>query len=186
MRVDQKELLDILAYLPDTGEFFWKHTSESHKAGEMAGKVYQNGYRYICIAGAYFPAALIAWIYMTGEDPEGIIDHKNLDKLDDSFTNLRPASHNQNHANRPAPKHNTSGFKGVLWSTQKKKWQARISVNYKQKHLGFFDDVKDAARAYKKAAIETWGEFALVPSEEEIEAMTQTLVSKKNLTELGL
>lgn len=185
MRLQQSELHDILTYLPDTGELFWNHTSESHKAGELAGKVYKNGYRYICIAGSYYPAALVAWIYMTGEDPEGIIDHINLKRNDDSFDNLRPANNSQNHANRPAPKHNTSGFKGVFWNSQKHKWQAKLHVLNKQKHVGFFDSIEEAAKAHRRAAIEVWGEFALVPTDEEIEEQVRRECTK-SAEELGL
>lgn len=64
--------------------------------------------------------------------------------------------------------HNTSGFKGVFWDKQKGKWAARIMLDYKTKHLGFFVDIADAARAYNVAAIAAWGPDANVPSEEEI------------------
>ena len=36
---------------------------------------------------------------------------------------------------------NTSGFRGVLWNKDSKKWQASITVNYKNIHLGLFDDI---------------------------------------------
>lgn len=64
--------------------------------------------------------------------------------------------------------HNTSGFKGVFWSKQRNKWTARIMLNYKSKHLGFFNDIVDAARAYNVAAFAAWGENANLPTEEEI------------------
>ena len=174
MRIEQEELLDILNYDPNSGEFVWKHSSPTTKAGEVAGKIYQNGYRYIAIANTYYPAALLAWIYITGQDPGGIIDHKNSDKLDDRFINLRPATHSQNHANIPKPKHNKSGIKGVFWNSQKRKWHARITIDYKTKHIGFFDDIVDAALAYRSAAIATWGEFANLPSAEEIQKVAKS------------
>lgn len=65
--------------------------------------------------------------------------------------------------------HNKSGFTGVFWFKQRNKWTARIMLDYKSKHLGFFDNIADAARAYKAAAIAAWGEHANVPSEEEID-----------------
>ena len=171
MRITREELLDILDYERETGVFTWRHSSSSAKAGEVAGKVYTNGYRYIAVAGTYYPAALLAWIWVTGEDPGGIIDHINRVRADDSFDNLRPATNSQNHANRPPPKHNTSGFKGVFWSSQKNKWQAKLMVDGVQKHVGFYDRLVDAVKAHRQAAIDTWGEFALVPTDEEIEEL---------------
>lgn len=64
---------------------------------------------------------------------------------------------------------NKSGFKGVFWDNQKGRWCARIMIDYKNRHLGFFVDIRDAARAYKKAALAEWGPEANVPSDDEID-----------------
>lgn len=63
---------------------------------------------------------------------------------------------------------NTSGFRGVYWYPEAGGWRARISINGRSKWLGTFKDIRDAARAYRKAAIEKWGPNAPVPTEEEI------------------
>jgi hypothetical protein len=55
---------------------------------------------------------------------------------------------------------NTSGFKGVIWHKQSKKWYARITLNYKRIDLGLFKDKIQAAIAYNEAAIKYHGEFA--------------------------
>lgn len=64
---------------------------------------------------------------------------------------------------------NTSGFRGVHWNAEIDKWRARISIDGKAVWLGSFDDIRDAARAYKKAALAKWGEGAKVPTDEEID-----------------
>jgi len=97
---------------------------------------------------------------MIGEWPNRIVDHYNLDGSDNRWINLREASHSQNGANRMAQRNNTSGIKGVYWFRQTKKWHARIQVDGSYRHLGYFITKAEAALAYKKAAIEFYGEFA--------------------------
>lgn len=105
----------------------------------------------------------------------------------------------RNHADRKVVQakiglraHNTSGIKGVFWNKQQQKWAARIMLDYKSQHLGFFVDKAGAARAYKAAAIAAWGTDANVPTEEEIlEICERTkeptqLKATKNLEEMGL
>ena len=38
--------------------------------------------------------------------------------------------------------------KGYSWNNQKRKWQARIKINQRIRHLGFFDNEGDAHNAY--------------------------------------
>ena len=45
-------------------------------------------------------------------------------------------------------KNNTSGYKGVCWSKTFKKYIAYINVDKKRKHLGYFKNPKDGAKAY--------------------------------------
>jgi len=44
-------------------------------------------------------------------------------------------------------KNNTSGKLGVFWNKKRKKWASSIGL----KHLGFFNNIEDAAVAYRKA-----------------------------------
>jgi len=88
------------------------------------------------------------------------VDHKNLNGLDNRRQNLRPATQSQNCANRALFRTSTSGFKGVSWHKHTKKWVARIRVHDKLIALGYFKDPTDGARAYNRAALEHFGEFA--------------------------
>ena len=89
-------------------------------------------------------------------------DHIDRNKLNNLRSNLRPATARQNSCNRGKRKNNTSGYTGVCWHKQNKKWLARIRIDGKMKHLGYFDDIKDAAQAYNEAALELHGEFAVL------------------------
>jgi len=88
------------------------------------------------------------------------VDHWNEDKLDNQRENIREATNAKNKANESKRINNTSGFKGVCWAKWANKWVSYIKVNYKRIHLGYYENKIDAARAYNKAAIVYFGEYA--------------------------
>lgn len=95
--------------------------------------------------------------------PKGMdTDHINGDKLDNRRENLRIATRSQNMANLANPINNKSGYKGVIWYKRDKNWRAFIKVDYKQIHLGYFDDKTEAAKAYNLAALEKYGKYAFL------------------------
>ena len=55
---------------------------------------------------------------------------------------------------------NRSGFKGVYWDKPHGKWRARIKLNGKNIHLGYFDALEAAAQAYNEAALKYHKQFA--------------------------
>ena len=100
---------------------------------------------------------------MHAED-EVVIDHKNhphgkRNKIDNRKCNLRRATDSQNAMNRHTHSNNTSGVKGVGWKKEYQKWCAYICKNYKQTHLGYFDNFEDAVMARKNAEKELFGEW---------------------------
>lgn len=93
--------------------------------------------------------------------PKGIdTDHINGHGWDNRVNNLRICTKSQNSANRGKQENNISGFKGVTWNTQKKKWMAQIQANRKYKNLGYFSIKEEAAIVYNEAAKKYHGEFA--------------------------
>jgi hypothetical protein len=96
-------------------------------------------------------------------DPDGkMIDHKNVNPLDNRRENLRVCTTQQNQCNKNKQSNNTSGFKGVSFHKRDQKFQAHIKINGKKKHLGYFVTAEAAHDAYKRAAIQHNGEFARV------------------------
>lgn len=155
-------LREILKYNPATGEITWKKPNANNvKQGQRAGAVNSRGYTKIGIHSIEYMAHRIAWTYMTGEDPgDMLIDHIDGDTTNNRFNNLRLASKAENTRNAKKYKHNTSGFKGVCWHNETKKWRAQIRCDYRLVHLGLFDTPELAHMAYCKAAAELHGEFA--------------------------
>ena len=89
-----------------------------------------------------------------------VVDHINHNPLDNQRGNLRICTHGQNLMNRKIGPKNKSGYKGVSWDKVNMKWKAQISVNNKTRSIGRFIDILDAARAYNKAALKYYGDFA--------------------------
>lgn len=79
---------------------------------------------------------------------EKVVDHKDLNKLNNNASNLRIITNREN-CNR---KHLKSGSKytGVYWCKASKKWRATIKINGKNKYLGVYDDEIEASNAYEK------------------------------------
>ena len=90
------------------------------------------------------------------------IDHRNGNGLDNKRENLRFSTQSQNCMNQK-PKGNTSKFKGVSWHKINKKWRAMIcepNTGGRSRHIGCYDSEVDAGKAYDRAAIKYFGEFA--------------------------
>lgn len=89
-----------------------------------------------------------------------MVDHINGNGLDNRRSNLRLVTKSQNMMNSGVRTNNRSGYKGVSWANRDKKWRVTIWKMNKQIDLGYFDDKKDAAKAYNDAAKIYHGEYA--------------------------
>lgn len=98
-------------------------------------------------------------LIMGVSDPRILVDHADMDTLNNRRGNLRLATNSQNRCNTGPFKNNKSGIKGVY---QKKcgRWIAKININHKLFWLGTFESKEDAAAAYNQAAATMHGEFA--------------------------
>lgn len=103
-------------------------------------------------------------IYMHREivcPPHGLfVDHINGNSLDNRRSNLRVCTNAENGRNRKTASNNTSGHRGISWSKRKGKWECYIKIDGKQLHVGFFDDLADAACARVEAEVKHYGEFS--------------------------
>lgn len=96
------------------------------------------------------------------ETPEGLeTDHINGNRLDNRRSNLRICTRMQNGANRRKQTSALSSpYKGVYWCNRSKGWMAQIMVGKRNKYIGRFDNIFDAALAYNEKAMALFGEFA--------------------------
>ena len=87
-----------------------------------------------------------------------MIDHRDGDRANNRWDNLRCATRSENNANRALQRNNCSGFKGV--SLKSGKWRARIRKHGRLFALGVFQTPQAAHAAYVAAARRLFAEFA--------------------------
>lgn len=93
-------------------------------------------------------------------DSKIFVDHVDGNGLNNQrSTNLRIATSKQNLYNRGKNKNNASGYKGVYWCKNIRKFKAGIKFDGKGIHLGYFDTSEGASKAYESKAKELFGEF---------------------------
>jgi hypothetical protein len=122
-----------------------------------------NGYVAINISGKLHRAHRLAFLYMMGAFPENDVDHINRDRADNRWANLRPATRSENKLNGGPHRDNKSSRNGVSWFARDQKWRARGTCNGKQRHLGYFDTLEEAAAVADAWRKEHHGEFYSCP-----------------------
>lgn len=149
-----KSLLD---YDPDTGIFVWKvQRSGPSQRGAPAGSLNMGGYLSIGVAGRRCLAHRLAFLIMTGREPQNTIDHINHDRCDNRWSNLRDctqAENNWNYSPIDYKPNCSSRYTGVARLAREgaAKWSARIMRDGVCYRLGAFDTEEAARDAYAAA-----------------------------------
>ena len=132
-------------------------------SGKVAGTKGSDGrtfYFRVTIDYVMYPAHRIVYALACGVDPgDKQIDHIDGNGENNAPDNLRLATNTENCRNRRKNSNNKSGKKGVSWANRENKWQARIGINGRKKHLGYFDSVEAASVAYERFACNHFGQF---------------------------
>ncbi|MEI2684259.1 HNH endonuclease [Erwinia aphidicola] len=161
----KKELIgqmkSLLDFDPQTGVFTWKVTrNHLSRAGTVAGCNSSNGYIRIHILGRTYHAHRLAWIFQYNETSSLDIDHIDGNKKNNRIANLRLATRSQNNHNAPPNRKNTSGYRGVYFNKNAKKWMAMIIYKGERMYLGYHHTPELAAMAYQEASQKLLGEFS--------------------------
>jgi hypothetical protein len=150
--ITAEQLRDVLGYDPSTGVFTWKKPS-GHRAavGTRAGNPGGRDSWLIGLFGRKYHARRLAWLYVHGEWPAGNVVPRNGDGTDARIENLREETAGATARRGKIRSTNTSGLKGVSWNSEKGKWIASFTRNYRRIFLGVFDTPGEAAAAYDAA-----------------------------------
>jgi hypothetical protein len=92
--------------------------------------------------------------------PGKVVDHINGNRLDNRKCNLRLCTRRQNLRNAAKRPGCQSQFKGVSFDRRHNRWFATIWFEGRSISLGSFLDEVEGARAYDRAALELFGEYA--------------------------
>ena len=155
----QKRLLELFTYNPDTGEVRRNFERGGHKAGSLCGTPKATGGFMASADGQFYVLHRLIWVYMTGEDPGGYLDHKNGDPSDNRWSNLRQCTQSQNNCNKKVQSNNRTGLKGVH-RMKNGRFRSRVNLRGKYYDLGCFATAAEAKAAYDAASKVIHGDFA--------------------------
>lgn len=144
-----ERLREVLDYDPETGVFVWRiRTSSRAGASDTAGFGDGKGYLAIRVDGAQVFAHRLAWFWVHGAWPNGVIDHIDGITTNNAIRNLRDVNHASNMQNLKGAKRDNaaSGLLGVVPSRDK--WVAQIRVGRKKYHLGVYLTPEEAHHSY--------------------------------------
>lgn len=144
------------------GQLVWKNPSRSCFIGKQAGcsGTHRNGYRRIYINRVSYGTHVLVWNWHFGLIPESLVlDHVTglSEGGTDHIGNLRVTTDAANVQKKAMTSRNTSGFRGVHYCHEQRRWKANIYVEGRNLNLGRFDAKEDAALAYDEAAIFHFG-----------------------------
>ena len=123
-----------------------------------------HGYYQVNINGKPKTWHRLVYEYFNGPIPAGMdIDHNNKynDKTDNRISNLKLKTHKDNCRCRLKQNNNTSGYPGVYWFKRDQKWETKIMIDGKSKHLGRFETKEAAYEAYLQGKIKYHGKESI-------------------------
>ena len=143
-----ERLRHLFAYDPDTGILSRRvSTAPNARKGQPVGSKHNAGYLQMQVDGKKYLAHRVIWRLVTGDDPGELeVDHKNGDRSDNTWGNLRLATKSQQRGNRVVEGcgRHRDGY----------------MVLFRKQYHGVYKTKEEAQSVYRKLAETEWGEFA--------------------------
>ena len=118
-----------------------------------------NNYGYVYTRSYERKSIMIHRLILGVTNPKIEIDHIDRNPLNNTRNNLRITDRVTNCRNTRVHKDTKSGFRGVSWRKDTKKWSVHIKVNYKKISLGCYTNLEEAIARRIEAEKEYWGEY---------------------------
>lgn len=152
----QEQVREIFDYDSENGWLIRKQTRAGIPWNKPCGHKPSNsvGYGQVVIDYKLYYSHRIIWLWHYGEWPDGEIDHKDQNKMNNRIENLRVVSSSESKQNLRLKRNNTTGYPGVSWYKPGKKYRVHITVDMKQIFIGIFDTLEEASVAYMTAKIQ--------------------------------
>ena len=146
----QARLHELAHYDPATGVFTARRrTGGTITVGSVLGTL-RLGYVRVTLDGERHDAHRLAFLYMRGTMPSEV-DHRNRDRADNRWCNLRSVTRSENQQNTLARRDSRVGIKGVT-PTPDGTYRAQIRRGGVNRYLGTFATPELAGAAYTAAA----------------------------------
>lgn len=139
----QQRLNHLFTYDHSTGALTRRIDHYQAKAGDPVGTLNKRGYLICSVDGKTYYVHRLIWLMVNGNYPQ-TIDHKDGDKANNRLENLRPVTRQEN-------SHNNHKALGYYWREKLGKYQALITIDNKQQHIGLYSCPLLARLAYLDA-----------------------------------
>jgi hypothetical protein len=156
-------LRSVFIYDQETGLLTWKQRPLEHftsvngfhafnglYAGKIAGNMQGNGYLRVVIDGTSYLVHRVIYKMQKGREPKGEVDHRDTNRANNRWKNLRIATSSQNQHNAKIRKDNKTGFKGV--QRVGNKYLAAVILHSEKAFHEYFDTPEEAYEARCKAS----------------------------------
>jgi len=146
---NKKKLFDLFSYAPDTGYLYWK--KKINPAIKLGVPIGINNKSKYCTVRIYkqdcYVHRIVYKMFIGRLHIDKQVDHLDGNTKNNRLNNLELKTHAENSKNRRLISSNTSGFTGVGWCKNMRKWRAYIhQVDGKMLIIGYSKDILKAAK----------------------------------------